>query len=49
MTHPTSAATDALWARANRHLVRYGHTFQPVIIDKAQGAVMTTLGRGLAG
>ena len=42
MTHPTSAASDALWARANRHLVRYGHYFQPVIIDKAQGAVMTT-------
>ena len=42
MTHPTSASSDALWARANKHLVRYGHTFQPVIIDKAQGAVMTT-------
>ena len=42
MTHPTSASSDALWARANRHLVRYGHYFQPVIIDKAQGAVMTT-------
>ncbi len=42
MTHPTSTSSDALWARANRHLVRYGHTFQPVIIDKAQGAVMTT-------
>ena len=42
MTHPTSTSSDALWARANKHLVRYGHTFQPVIIDKAQGAVMTT-------
>jgi 2,2-dialkylglycine decarboxylase (pyruvate) len=42
MTHPTSASSEALWARANKHLVRYGHTFQPVIIDKAQGAVMTT-------
>ena len=42
MTHPTSTESDALWARANKHLVRYGHYFQPVIIDKAQGAVMTT-------
>ena len=32
----------ALWARADRHLVRYGRHFQPVIIDKAQGAFMTT-------
>jgi 2,2-dialkylglycine decarboxylase (pyruvate) len=31
-----------LWARAGRHLVRYGRHFQPVIIDKAQGAFMTT-------
>jgi 2,2-dialkylglycine decarboxylase (pyruvate) len=31
-----------LWARANRHLVRYGHFFQPAIIEKAQGAFMTT-------
>ena len=33
---------EALWARANRHLVRYGHFFQPAIIAKAQGAYMTT-------
>jgi 2,2-dialkylglycine decarboxylase (pyruvate) len=32
----------ALWERANRHLVRYGHHFQPAIIDKAQGSFMTT-------
>jgi 2,2-dialkylglycine decarboxylase (pyruvate) len=32
----------ALWERANRHLVRYGHYFQPVIIEKAQGSFMTT-------
>ena len=33
---------DALWARADRHLVRYGHFFQPVIIESASGAFMTT-------
>ena len=40
-TTSTSRERD-LWARANHHLVRYGHFFQPVIIEKAQGAFMTT-------
>ena len=40
---PTTASSEkALWERSNRHLVRYGHYFQPVIIDRAQGAYMTT-------
>lgn len=42
MARSTGTNEDALWARADRHLVRYGHYFQPVIIDKAQGAFMTT-------
>jgi 2,2-dialkylglycine decarboxylase (pyruvate) len=33
---------DALWTRANRHLVRYGHFFQPAIIESASGSFMTT-------
>ena len=39
MARSSSRAADdaALWARADRHLVRYGHYFQPVIIDKAHG------------
>lgn len=32
-----------LWQKAERHLVRYGHYFQPAIIAKAQGAFMTTI------
>jgi 2,2-dialkylglycine decarboxylase (pyruvate) len=40
-TNPTSREQD-LWARANRHLVRYGHFFQPAIIETAEGAFMTT-------
>ena len=37
------AETDAaLWQRADRHLVRYGHFFQPAIIAKASGSFMTT-------
>lgn len=32
----------ALWASADRHLVRYGHFFQPAIIDTAAGSFMTT-------
>lgn len=44
---PAATATKsdeaALWERANRHLVRYGHYFQPAIIDKAHGAYMTTV------
>ena len=40
-------ATSALWERANRHLVRYGHSFQPVIIDQGRRApfMTTTDGR----
>ncbi len=33
---------QALWQRANRHLVRYGHYFQPTIIETASGSFMTT-------
>jgi 2,2-dialkylglycine decarboxylase (pyruvate) len=37
------AEVDAsLWAKADRHLVRYGHFFQPAIIQSAAGAFMTT-------
>jgi 2,2-dialkylglycine decarboxylase (pyruvate) len=36
------AAEKALWERASRHLVRYGHYFQPAIIETAAGAFMTT-------
>lgn len=32
----------ALWAKARRHLIRYGHPFQSVIIASAQGSFMTT-------
>ncbi len=31
-----------LWEKARRHLVRYGHAFQPAIIARAQGSFMTT-------
>ncbi|MCK6450084.1 MAG: aspartate aminotransferase family protein [Alphaproteobacteria bacterium] len=31
-----------LWEKARRHLVRYGHEFQPAIIARAEGAFMTT-------
>ncbi|MGE0202538.1 MAG: aspartate aminotransferase family protein [Hyphomicrobiaceae bacterium] len=31
-----------LWERANRYLVRYGHYFQPSIVETAHGAFMTT-------
>jgi 2,2-dialkylglycine decarboxylase (pyruvate) len=45
MTNPTDAD---LWARANRHLVRYGHGFMPEIIARAEGSFMTaTSGRRL--
>ncbi|MDX2156864.1 MAG: aspartate aminotransferase family protein [Hyphomicrobiaceae bacterium] len=37
-------ADEDLWARADRHLVRYGHFFQPEIIETANGAFMTTTG-----
>jgi len=43
-----STADADLWARADRHLVRYGHFFQPAIIARASGAFMvTTDGRRL--
>ena len=42
MSKQTSPGGKALWERANRHLVRYGHFFQPAIIEKAQGCFMTT-------
>ncbi|MEZ5815545.1 MAG: aspartate aminotransferase family protein [Hyphomicrobiaceae bacterium] len=32
-----------LWARANRHLVRYGHGFMPEIVDHAHGSFMTAI------
>lgn len=31
-----------LWTKADRHLVRYGHFFQPAIIQSAEGSYMTT-------
>lgn len=37
-----ATAEQELWQRAGRHLVRYGHHFQPAIIAKAEGAFMTT-------
>ena len=37
-----SANDAALWESADRHLVRYGHFFQPAIIAKASGSFMTT-------
>ncbi len=37
-----SHADQALWERADRHLVRYGHFFQPAIIERASGSFMTT-------
>jgi 2,2-dialkylglycine decarboxylase (pyruvate) len=42
MAGKLSGRERALWERANRHLVRYGHSFQPAIIDGARGAFMTT-------
>lgn len=42
MATSQSPQEQELWARANRHLVRYGHFFQPAIIEKAQGSFMTT-------
>jgi len=43
-----SPLDEALWARADRHLVRYGHFFQPTIIERAAGSFMyTTDGRRL--
>lgn len=42
METAAQADNDALWTRANRHLVRYGHFFQPAIIETAHGCFMTT-------
>lgn len=43
-----SQSDQALWERADRHLVRYGHYFQPAIVERAQGSFMeTTDGRRL--
>ena len=42
MQKSTTAADTALWEKADRHLVRYGHFFQPAIIASAQGSYMTT-------
>ncbi len=42
MTSPTNSADADLWARANRHLVRYGHGFMPEIVERAEGSYMTT-------
>lgn len=42
MATTTSVGDKALWERANRHLVRYGHFFQPAIIEAASGSFMTT-------
>ncbi|MGE0698624.1 MAG: aspartate aminotransferase family protein [Hyphomicrobiaceae bacterium] len=40
----TSRQNDAagLWERANRHLVRYGRSFMPVIVERAEGSFLTT-------
>ncbi len=40
--HSRSPAAADLWSRADRHLVRYGHDFQPAIIAAAAGSFMTT-------
>lgn len=42
MAQSSGSEEKALWQKADRHLVRYGHYFQPVIIGKAQGSFMTT-------
>ena len=42
MQKSTTPEDRALWERADRHLVRYGHFFQPAIIESAQGSYMTT-------
>jgi len=39
---------DAFWADADRHLIRYGATFTPAIIERAAGSfVFTADGRKL--
>jgi 2,2-dialkylglycine decarboxylase (pyruvate) len=42
MQKPTRKSEAELWDSANRHLVRYGHFFQPAIIERAHGAFMVT-------
>ena len=42
MQRSTTTEDQALWERAERHLVRYGHFFQPAIIAAAHGSFMTT-------
>ena len=42
VTELRSKEDAALWKSADRHLVRYGHFFQPAIIEKAAGCYMTT-------
>lgn len=42
MSSERTASDKALWQRADRHLVRYGHFFQPAIIAEASGSFMTT-------
>ncbi|MCJ2060379.1 aspartate aminotransferase family protein [Methylobacterium sp. J-048] len=44
----TRNADPDFWTRARRHLVRYGGTFAPVIIERAQGSfVYDADGRGI--
>jgi 2,2-dialkylglycine decarboxylase (pyruvate) len=43
MSQARSAEEQALWELADRHLVRYGHHFQPAIIRTAAGAFMMTM------
>ena len=38
----TSTSADAFWADAERHLVRYGATFTPAIIERAEGSFVYT-------
>ncbi len=42
MQRSMTTEDQALWQRAERHLVRYGHFFQPAIIASANGSFMTT-------
>src|SRR5262245_52136189 len=43
MSQSRCAEEEALWELAHRHLVRYGRDFQPVLINKAQGAFLTAM------
>ena len=38
----TSTSAEAFWADAERHLVRYGATFTPAIIERAEGSFVYT-------